>query len=131
MSFSIKTIKAKHPSVPVILALFTEFLFILLFGFAVLLSIEILLPTFVSARINLALCFGGILTLFMLHQVLLTAFHQNIHTPQRSFFFIFLALLGLWGGTLVLLSLIKFPPIIIGCILCLLALLGFLFRKNR
>lgn len=119
-----------HPKTLVAFALFTEFLMILLGGFMILFSLEILLPTFVSARINLALLLGVILILFLLHHFLSLWLSCPIRIPTRLFFFIPLSLLGLWGCILLALSLMKFPAGAIGTIILFFLAIGFLLRKT-
>ncbi len=118
-----------HRMTPVFFALFTEFLILALLGFITLFSIETLLPTFVSARINLSLIFGGILSLFILHHALSVWLSQSIHPPKRWIIRSLIAILGLWGATLVFLSLLKFPIPAAAIIVSICILLGYLFRK--
>lgn len=114
---------------PVIFALFTEFLMLATFGFMVLLSLKILLPSFVSARVNLALFFGSILSLFVLHHALSVWLDQEIRSPKRYVVRTCGIFLGLWGITLLVLSLFKFPVLAVVTILLLCSLLAYLFRK--
>lgn len=121
---SITTLQKHLPSPPVAWALFTEFILIALFGFAALLSIEMLLPTFVSARINLALCFGIILAAFVLHTFLSSQMKRETAQLSKSVFWLLASLFGLWGITLLALSLIKFPLvagilIVLSVVICL------------
>lgn len=83
---------------PVAFAIFTEFLILATLGFLLLWSLEILLPTFVSARINLPLYLGGILSLFILHHAISVWLPQKINPlnrPLRWFLIIFLGFLSI------------------------------------
>jgi len=119
-----------HKMTPVIFALFTEFLTLAILGFMALLSLEVLLPTFVSARINLSFYFGIILALFISHHALSVWLALKIHPLNRQLRTFLVVFLGLWGTILIVLSLMKFPIVatIIICLTC--ALLGYLFRKT-
>lgn len=129
MRYSILLTLKHHKMTPVIFALFTEFLLLATLGFLSLLSLEILLPTFVSSRINLALYFSGITSLFIFHHAVSVWLPQKIQNLNRSLVWLSTILLGLWGTTLLILSLLKFPALAIIIILLFCALLGYLFRK--
>lgn len=118
------------PSQPVVWALSTELLLIALFGFACLLSIEMLLPTFVSARINLALCFSIILVAFALYTFVSLSQKREIAPLSKTASFVLMTLLGCWGAGLIALSLLKFP--LAAGILIALSIIGSLaiFRQS-
>lgn len=118
-----------HKMTPVFFALFTEFLILVTLGFVALFSIETLLPTFVSARINLALYFGILLALFISHHALSIGLDLKIHTPSLPVRIFLIAFLSLWGIILIALSLLEFPILAIIIILLTCVLLGYLFRK--
>lgn len=128
-SLNISALRKRLPSSSVAWALFTEFFLIALFGFACLLSIEMLLPTFVAARINLALCFGIILAAFVLHTFLSLSLKKELPPLPKIAFRLFAILLGVWGIALIALSLIKFP--LIAGILIVLSIIAILsiFRQ--
>ena len=111
---------------PVFFALFTEFLILAALGFMALLSLETLLPTFVSARINLALTFGGLLSLFVFHHAISVWLSQKVNPSKRPL----IAALGLWSVALTILSLLKFPIPAIMIIISFCVLLGYFFRKT-
>lgn len=118
-----------HKLTPVFFALLTEFLILATLGFLMLLSLEMLLPTFISAHINLALCFGLILFLFACHHALSIWISQTVQMTSRTFIWFLIILLTLWGMVLLSLSLLKFPLLANIIILLTCAYLGYLFRK--
>lgn len=102
----------------------------LLFGFLALSGLEALLPTFVSARINLGFLLGGLLLTF----ALLDSFPPEDKFRKEyppAFHRILLALIFVWAIASLLLSVIKFPfmvaiiiliGLVIGAVLLFLAL---------
>ncbi len=114
---------------PVAFAIFTEFLILATLGFLLLWSLEILLPTFVSARINLPLYFGGILSLFILHHAISVWLPQKINSLNRPLRWFLIIFLGFLSTILLILSLLKFPIPAIVIILLFCAFLGYLFRR--
>lgn len=130
LSIDIAALRKRLPGTAVIWALFTELLLISLFAFASLFSIEMLLPTFVSARINLAFCFGIILAAFVLHVFASLSLRIEITPLSKVVSFALMILLGCWGIALIALSLFKFP--LAAGILIALSIIGSLaiFRKD-
>ncbi len=128
-TIDIAALRARLLGSAVVWALFTELLLIALFGFACLLSIEMLLPTFVSARINLALCFGIILAAFALHTFMSVAQKREVAPLSKISSLVLMMFLGCWGAALIALSLFKFP--LVAGILIVLSIIGSLaiFRK--
>ncbi len=118
-----------HKFTPIFFALLTEFLILATLGFLMLLSLEMLLPTFISAHINLALCFGFILFLFACHHALSVWISQAIHITSRAFIWFLIILLTVWSIVLLSLSLLKFPLLANIAILLTCTYLGYLFRK--
>lgn len=118
----------KNGILAVCYALLLEFLFIGYLGFAVLFTLEMLLPTFVTARLSLTkfffflLSFSFILTFF--GSVLDTHFPWNI---QRNHPLLWISFL--WVLSLLVLSLLDFPPLFIPLIIVAFLSIGFLFWK--
>ena len=129
LSIDISALLKRLPGSAVVWALFTEFFLIALFGFACLLSIEMLLPTFVSARVNLALCFGIILAAFALHTFVSVSQKRETTPLSKVGSLVLMIFLGCWGAALIALSLFKFP--LAASILIALSIIGSLaiFRK--
>lgn len=130
MKYSLLLFLKHHRMTPVFFALFTEFLILAALGFMALLSLETLLPTFVSARINLALTFGGLLSLFVLHHAISVWLSQKVNPSKRWITRPLIAALGLWSVALTILSLLKFPIPAIMIIISFCVLLGYFFRKT-
>lgn len=128
-TIDIAALRKRLPGSAVVWALFTELFLITLFGFACLLSIEMLLPTFVSARINLALCFGIILAAFALHTFMSVSQKRETAPLSKISSLVLMIFLGCWGVALIALSLFKFP--LAAGILIALSIIGSLaiFRK--
>ncbi len=114
---------------PVIFALFTEFLILSTIGFMMLLSLDILLPTFISTRVNLAVVLGGILSLFVLHHAISIWLDRKIRSSNPLVIRTVRIFCSLWGIMLLLLSLLKFPTLALIMILGITGLLAYLFRK--
>lgn len=120
------SILKRHPNSLVAFALLTEFLILSTFGCIALLTLEAILPTFISAHIPLPLLFGLLLILFMLHHQLGIWLSIKIRTPNRYILWALLTFLCLWSLCILLLSLLKFPILFTGIIfLALFALLYF------
>lgn len=107
-------------------ALLAEVLIIGFVFFLGLFTIETLLPTFVTVRLSLTKFFFflviGTMILSLLGHFLQISFPWNITKKN----------LLLWAGVLwsigiLTLSLLKFPPLLIGCILLLFLVAGYLF----
>ncbi|MBP9728292.1 MAG: hypothetical protein KBD27_02850 [Candidatus Moranbacteria bacterium] len=107
-------------------ALLAEALLIGFVFFAGLFTLETLLPTFVTVRLSLTKFFFflviGTMLLSLLGHFLQVSFPWNI--TKKNFL--------LWGGILwgigiLTLSLLKFPPLLIGIILLLFLASGYLF----
>lgn len=109
-------------------ALLLEALFIGYLAFAVLFTIEMLLPTFVTARLSLTKFFF-ILFLFSfvltsLGRFLDLSFDWNIRKKNP------LLWIGLlWTISILILSLLNFPPLLIPLIIIAFLLIGYLFWK--
>ncbi len=129
MRYPLLLLLKHHKMTPVAFAIFTEFLILATLGFLLLWSLEILLPTFVSARINLPLYFGGILSLFILHHAISVWLPQKINSLNRPLRWFLIIFLGFLSIILLLLSLLKFPIPAIVIILLFCAFLGYLFRR--
>ncbi|MDD2766481.1 MAG: hypothetical protein PHH40_01790 [Candidatus Moranbacteria bacterium] len=116
----------KNGVLAVCYALLLEFLFIGYIGFAGLFTLEMLLPTFVTARLSLTIFFlyllSGSLLLAFLGSVLDMRFSWNI---QKNHPLIWIG--SLWALALFLLSLIHFPLSSIPLIILALFTIGFLF----
>lgn len=129
MRYPILLLLKHHKMTPVAFAIFTEFLILATLGFLLLWSLEILLPTFVSARINLPLYLGGILSLFILHHAISVWLPQKINPLNRPLRWFLIIFLGFLSIILLILSLLKFPIPAIVIILLFCGFLGYLFRR--
>ncbi|MFZ2187666.1 MAG: hypothetical protein WAV46_03540 [Candidatus Moraniibacteriota bacterium] len=109
-------------------ALLTEMLFIGYLAFASLFTIEILLPTFVTAHLSLTKFFFVLLSfsfvLVFLGHVLDLNFDWKI---QKKNPLVWLGLL--WTIGILAISLFNFPPLLIPLIIATFLLVGFLFWK--
>ncbi len=109
-------------------ALLTEALFVGYIAFIALFTLETLLPTFVTVRLNLT-TFFFILFLFsfvltLLGRILDLTFDQKIRKNNP------LVWIGLfWTIGILILSLSNFPPLLIPFIIIAFLLIGFLFWK--
>lgn len=130
MRYSAFQLLKHHRYTPIFFALFTEFLILATLGFMFLLSLETLLPTFVSARINLALYCGALLALFIYHYAFAVWSSQKIQAPRGLFLWFLKIFLILWITTLLALSLLEFPLLASIVIFLLCGLLGYLFHKT-
>ena len=119
-----------NPSVRIAFALFTEILLLSLFSFLVLLSVELLLPTFITERVNLALSFGSILILFFVHQWFASWLNIRLNTLSRLMQRLLFGTLALWVSILLLISLLKFHWIAIIILFSCLYILAYLFHKT-
>jgi len=110
----------------IVYALLVETLFICFLYFCGLFTLETLLPTFVTERVSLA-TFLLILVTFTMFTSLLGRF-LNISFPWQITKKSPLLWLGLvWGTSLLLVSLIKFPVALIPVLIVLFLLSGYLF----
>lgn len=127
--FTEKLIHFKENGVLIVwYTLLVEALFIGYLAFAALFTAEMLLPTFITARVDLTkfffilFLFSFVLTL--LGNILSLSFHWNIHKKNP------LLWIGLlWAVSIFILSLLNFPPFIIPFIIVAFFFIGFLFWK--
>ena len=129
MRYPLLLLLKHHKMTPVAFAIFTELLILATLGFLLLWSLEMLLPTFVSAHVNFPLYFGGILSLLILHHAISVWLPQKINSLNRSLHWFLIILLGFWNIILLTLSLLKFPIPAIVIILLFCGFLGYLFRR--
>ncbi|PIX90385.1 MAG: hypothetical protein COZ29_00310 [Candidatus Moranbacteria bacterium CG_4_10_14_3_um_filter_45_9] len=109
-------------------ALLTEALFIGYLAFIALFTLEMLLPTFVTVRLNLTtfffILFSFSFVLAFLGHILNLTFDQKIQKKNP------LVWIGLfWTIGILILSLPHFPPLLIPFIIITFLLIGYLFWK--
>ncbi len=118
-----------HPLTRVALALLHEFLILALLAFLGLFTLEILLPTFVSARVNLGVCFAIILFLFIFEHGFAHWLSQTFAPLPRFLGWIFVVLFVLFGVALIGLSLLKFPPVAGFILFAFIGAIAYFFRR--
>ncbi len=130
MRYPVLLLLKHHKITPLVFAIFTEFLILATLGFLLLLSLEMLLPTFVSARVNLSLYFTFIIFLFVFHHTVSIWLPQTIRPLNHLLSCFLIIWLGFWGSILLILSLLKFPIPAMVIVLFFCGFLGYLFRRT-
>ena len=103
-------------------ALLSDAIVLVLVAFAGLMTLESLMPGFVSAHINLAKILFAIAVLFLAHFAVGHAYHIPASEKRAPWWL--LTILILWSSAIVISSLIKFPLYAIAIIFVFTAIIG-------